>query len=148
MSFWEKVKEDISKGYKEGLAAIKEGSIVVKEKADQLAEEGKKQIKLFELKQNVQGLFTDLGGRIYEITSGGKKSLLNDEKVKTTLSNINKIEGKITKLESKPSESTKTKTVKRKSSGATPKKRTTGKGERASKRKKGSSTTASSKKKK
>ncbi len=103
MGLWDKIRGDIQKGYKEGLAAIKEGSIVVKKKAGELAEEGRKQIKLFELKQKVQGRFTDLGGRIYDLVRSNKDNLLEDKKIKSTVNAINKLEDQITRIEKKPS---------------------------------------------
>ncbi len=113
MGFWDRIKKDIKKGYEEGLSAIKEGSVVVKKKAGELAEEGKKQIKLFELKQKVQGRFTDLGGRVYDLVSSKKESPLQDAKVKSTISSITKLEEQITTLEKKPEKPVRKKTTKK-----------------------------------
>ncbi len=99
MDFWEKIRKDVQKGYKEGLAAIKEGSIVVRKKADELAVEGKKQLKLFELKQKVQSRFTDLGGRVYELIKAGNSNPAADEKVQSIIEAVDKIEVQIHKLE-------------------------------------------------
>jgi hypothetical protein len=100
MGLLEKIKKDLSKALKDGLVIIKEGSIQMKKRAGELAEEGKRQVKLFELKQRVQGYFMDLGGMMYEtIRIGGNKNPLADKKVKSTIDAINKIEEQITKLE-------------------------------------------------
>ena len=101
MGLLEKIKKDIAKALNDGLLIIKEGSIQMKKRAGELAEEGKKQVKIFELKQRVQGYFMDLGGMMYEtIRGGGDKNPLADKKVKSTIDAINKIEEQITKLES------------------------------------------------
>ena len=43
MGLWETVKKDLQKGLKEGVAYVKEGAIVVKQKAEVLGEEAKRQ---------------------------------------------------------------------------------------------------------
>ena len=48
MDFWEKIKSDIQKGIREGIGIVKEGAIVVRAKAEELTEEGKKRLKVFE----------------------------------------------------------------------------------------------------
>jgi peptidoglycan hydrolase CwlO-like protein len=98
MSFWEQVKKDLRKGIKEGITFVKEGAIVIKEKAEELTLEGKKRYKLFELKTEVQKQIANLGGRVYDLSSKAKNPML-DSKVKAILSRIKKIENRITKLE-------------------------------------------------
>ena len=46
---WQSIKKDIQKGWKEGVAVVKEGSIVAKKKAGELTDEGKRRYKIFEL---------------------------------------------------------------------------------------------------
>ena len=98
MTFWDNVKKDIQKGFKEGMAFVKEGATVVMEKAEALTEEGKKRYKIFEIKTKVQQEFTELGGKVYDLSSKRKNSLL-DSKVKANISRIKKLEVKIDKLE-------------------------------------------------
>lgn len=98
MSFWDNVKKDIQKGFKEGMAFVKEGATVVMEKAEELTEEGKKRYKIFELKTKVQKEITELGGKVYDLSSKRKNPLL-DSKVKANISRIRKLELKIDKLE-------------------------------------------------
>ena len=98
MSFWDKVKKDIQKGLKEGMAFVKEGATVVMEKAEELTEEGKKRYNIFELKTKVQKEITELGGKVYDLSSKKKNPLL-DNKVKANISRIKKLEVKIDKLE-------------------------------------------------
>ena len=54
MNFWEKVKNDLQKGIKEGIVFVKEGATIARVKAEELTEEGEKRLKIFELKTKVQ----------------------------------------------------------------------------------------------
>jgi uncharacterized protein YoxC len=92
MTFWEKVKADVQKGFKEGLAAIRE-------KAEELTEEGKKKYKLFELKSMVQKEMADLGGSVYKIRAGVKNL---DTAALASIGKIEKLEAQIEKLEGVP----------------------------------------------
>jgi hypothetical protein len=100
MEFWEKVKRDIQKG-------IKEGVDIIKAKAEELTEEGKKRLKLFELKTKVQGEISNLGGKVYDLSSTAKNPLL-DSKVKAIVGKIKKLEAQIAKIEGKKKASRKT----------------------------------------
>lgn len=97
MNFWEKVKRDIQKGIQEGIDFVKEGATVVKEKAEELTEEGKKQYKIFEIKTKVQKKMAELGGRVYDLSSQVKNPF-RDSKVKAIINRIKKFEAQITKL--------------------------------------------------
>ncbi len=98
MGFWENVKRDIQKGFKEGIGIVKEGVTVVREKAEELTEEGKRRLKIFDLKTKVQREFAELGGKIYDLSSKMKNPML-DSKVKTVMSRIKKLEMQIARLE-------------------------------------------------
>lgn len=100
MDFWEKVKQDVQKGIKEGLVMFGEGITVVKAKAGELTEEGKRRLKIFELKTKVQREISELGGRVYGL-SGKLKNPMLDKKAKAITSRIKKLEMQIGKLESK-----------------------------------------------
>lgn len=50
MDFWEKIKNDIRKGIKEGIGMVKEGVTVVKAKAEELSEEGEAKAQNFRAK--------------------------------------------------------------------------------------------------
>lgn len=106
MTFWEKVKRDLQKGIKEGIAIVKESAAVVREKAEELTEEGKRRYKIFELKTKVQKEISELGGRVYDLSSKTKNPIL-DRKVKTIVARIKKFETQITKLEGKARTSSK-----------------------------------------
>jgi hypothetical protein len=100
MDFWEKVKRDIRKGIKEGIGIVSEGVTVVRQKADELTEEGKRRLKLFELQTKVQRETAELGGRVYDLSSKKKNPML-DSKVKAVVSRIKKLETEVAKLEGK-----------------------------------------------
>lgn len=100
MDFWESVKKDLQKGLKEGFDFLKEGAAVVKVKAEELTDEGKKRYKIYELKAKVQGEIEDLGGRVYDLSSKNKNPM-QDKRVKTIMTRIKKIETRIAKLEGK-----------------------------------------------
>jgi len=101
MDFWNKIKTDIRKSIKEGVGLVKEGASVVMEKAEELTEEGKKRLKLFELKTKVEREISELGGRVYDIRSTVKNPMA-DGKVKAIIARIKKLEAQIMKLEGAP----------------------------------------------
>lgn len=98
MGLWDSVKKDIKKGLQEGIAVVKQGAAVAVVKAEELAEEGKKKYKIFELKQKIHSNFADLGGRIYDLSHQKSIDPLNDKKVKTIISGIKKLEADIRKI--------------------------------------------------
>lgn len=114
MSFWEKVKKDLEKGIKEGISFVKEGAVVVMEKAEELTEEGKRLYRVFELKTKVQKEIAELGGKVYDLSSKRKNPLV-DAKVKANIARIKKLEGQIKKLEGITKAPAKKTTSKRKS---------------------------------
>lgn len=104
MAFWEDVKRDVQKGFKEGLEAIRE-------KAEELTEEGKKKYKLFELKNRVQKEMAELGGSVYRI----REKVQNlDNTTMATIGKIEKLEAQIEKLEGKPRKAAPKRTVRKK----------------------------------
>jgi len=107
MDFWEKIKSDIQKGIREGIGIVKEGAIVVRTKAEELTEEGKKRLKVFELKTKVQRDLSELGGKVYALSAKGKNPLL-DSKVKAVITRVKKAEARIVTLEGKKAAPAKT----------------------------------------
>lgn len=99
MGLWDRIKKDVEKGIDEGVTAVRQGATIAVEKAEELAEEGKRRYKIFGLKQKVQSNFTELGGKVYDLTTKGTKNPLLDKKVKSFISGIKKLESQITKLE-------------------------------------------------
>lgn len=113
MDFWEKIKNDIQKGVKEGIGMVKEGVTVARAKAEELTEEGKRRFRIFELKTKVQREIAELGGRVYDLSDKLKNPML-DKKVKSIVTRVKKLEGKIMKLEVKRKAVSKNKTAKQK----------------------------------
>jgi peptidoglycan hydrolase CwlO-like protein len=101
MNFWTKVRDDLQKGVGEGIAMVKEGASVVKKKAEELTEEGKRRYQLYELKTKVHKEISELGGTVYDLSEKVKNPMLND-KVKVIKARIKKLEVQIQKLEGKP----------------------------------------------
>jgi hypothetical protein len=99
MDFWDKIKVDIQKGIREGVGLVKEGVSVVRDAAEELTEEGKKKLRIFELKTKVQKEISELGGRVYDLRTKTKNPM-SDSKVKAILSRIEKIEAQIDKFDS------------------------------------------------
>jgi hypothetical protein len=100
MDFWEKIKSDIQKGIREGFVMVKEGVTVARAKAEELTEEGKRRLKIFELKTKVQREISELGGRVYSLSEKLKNPML-DKKAKAVIARIKKLETQIAKLEGK-----------------------------------------------
>jgi hypothetical protein len=98
MDFWEMIKKDIQKSVKEGIVKVREGVTVAKAKAEELTKEGKRRIRILELKTKVQREISELGGRVYTI-SQKSKYLSSDKKVQSIITRIKKLEEKILKLE-------------------------------------------------
>ena len=100
MNFWEQVKKDLTKGSKEVMSALKEGATVVKEKAGELSDEGKRQYKVYDLKSKVHKEIGELGGAVYDLSSKVKNPML-DTKVTAIISKIKKLELQISRIEGK-----------------------------------------------
>lgn len=100
MDFYQKIKGDLQKGIEEGITIVKERAAIVKEKVEELTEEGKKQYNIFLLKTKVQKEMSELGGRIYNLSAKIKNPMV-DRKVKALIARIKKLEAKITRLEKK-----------------------------------------------
>ncbi len=106
MDFWQKVKRDVQKGIKEGVEVMKEGVAVAREKAGEMTEEGKRRYHIFLLKTKVQKEISELGGKIYGLSTKVKNPML-DDKVKATIAKIRKFEAQIVKLEKEAQKSVK-----------------------------------------
>lgn len=111
MNFWDKVKKDLQKGLKEGVDYLKEGAAVVKVKAEELTDEGKKRYKIYDLKTKVQREISDLGGKVYDLSSKNKNPML-DKRVKAIMNRVKKFETRIAKLEGKQAKKPKKTTTK------------------------------------
>jgi hypothetical protein len=124
MNLWEKVKEDLQKGLEEGITYVREGASVVKKKAEELTEEGKRRYRLFELKTKVQKEISELGGKVYELSAKVGNPMLNS-KVKALTARIRKLESEILKLEGMPESKSKKTASKGKTAKKVAKRRST-----------------------
>lgn len=89
MSFWERVKKDVPKSFRDGVE-------VIRLKAEQLTAEGKRQLKVFDLKNKVHKEMADLGGAVY---SSKQSNPMSDPKVKKIVARIKKLESQVNQLE-------------------------------------------------
>ena len=113
MSFWQTIKKDLEKEIKAGLAFFREGTAVMKKKAKEVSSEGKRHIRMIELKRKVHELMAGLGGRVYDLSVTAKDPM-KDKKVLSLLARIRRLETQISKLEKdkkKPSKTAKTQKV-------------------------------------
>jgi hypothetical protein len=101
MNFWDKVKKDLQTGVEESLAFVREGAFVVRQKAEELTDEGKRRYRLYELQTRVQKEIAELGGKVYDL-SERVANPMRERSVKAIKARIKKIETEILKLEGKP----------------------------------------------
>ena len=100
MIFWEKIKTDLEQGIVEGIDMLREGAAFVKKKTEELTEESKKRVNLFELKIKVRKELTELGGRVYDLKHQEESPFLDNE-VKVIIERIKKLEDQIGEFEGK-----------------------------------------------
>jgi len=81
MSFWERIKEDLKEGMKEGAETLKAGFEVVKGKTGELTEQGIKKYKVYNLKNEVKDNMADLGARFYAMAKEDPKSVTDPQAV-------------------------------------------------------------------
>jgi len=98
MNFWEKIKKDMEKEFKAGIAFLREGAAAVKKKTKKATREEKKQYSIFELKTKVQEQMAALGGRVYDLSAKGDNPF-KDKRVTAMVSRMRKLEAQILKLE-------------------------------------------------
>lgn len=102
---WDEIKNDLQQGLEKGMAAVKQGAVVVQKKAGELTEEGKRQYKVLRLKARIHEAITDLGAKTYVLLSGAKaKNPALDAGVKEITARIRDLEAQLGLLEGKSSE--------------------------------------------
>ena len=102
---WETIKKDLQNGVEKGMAAMKQGAIVVQKKAEELTEEGKRQLKILTLKARIHEAITDLGAKTFSLLSGGKaKNPALDAGVKALVARIQDLESQVGILEGRSSD--------------------------------------------
>jgi len=114
MGFLQRVKKDLQLAMKEGMDLFKEGTKAFTTKTRRIAKKstasvksegarvgkiGKLRVQHFWLNKEAQKKFTDIGGRIYDQVSNKTKEYHFDEPTQTLISETEKIEGKIKKVE-------------------------------------------------
>ena len=124
-----------------GIHVMKEGTATVLEKAEALAEEGKKKIKGFEIKQKIQVQLTELGGKVHDLLEKNAKSPTSHPAVKNILKKIDNLKEQLKKVEVKIKPKTRKKTAKKKTA-----KKKTAKKKAVSKKKTAKKTTTARKK--
>ncbi len=103
---WDMIKKDLQKGLEKGMAAMKQGAIVVQKKAEEITEEGKRQYKVLTLKARIHEAITDLGAKSYALMSGKRvRNPALDASVKSIIARIKDLEEHIALLEGKDRES-------------------------------------------
>lgn len=101
MNFWERFQKDLRKNLKESIDIFKEGSTAVSKKIEHLTEEGKRKYSIFSLNMKIQEEFAKLGGQIYRLIQKKTPSPLEDKKIRSLISRIQKIEKQVISLEKK-----------------------------------------------
>lgn len=95
---FDKIKKDVKKGWKEGIAAVMQGANVVSVKMDELSDEGKRQYKMFNLYVKIKDQKNALGEMAYAVLKSGK-NLDEDKKLKASYNKIKKLEWQLSKIE-------------------------------------------------
>ncbi len=81
--------DDIRDGIKEGIA-------LVADKADEYTKIGKLQVEILGVQRNIDKLFSELGGRTYEILKeDDNKPVADDDEVKRLISELKVLEGQL-----------------------------------------------------
>ena len=105
MTFWNKVRKDMSNGLRtgmqQGVSVLKEGSSMAAEKAGQMAEMGKLRYQIFLLEQQIEKNFAEIGTRVYELIEGRSKAPLSDGIIKKKVQEAKRLEKKIKTLQNK-----------------------------------------------
>jgi hypothetical protein len=103
---WEKIRGEVQLGIKKGMKAVRKGTAAVKEKAEELTEEGERRYKIFTLKKKVHHWMAELGGKVYGL-SLKTTNPMNDTTVKLIVGCIKRLEAQIARLETKTQASSK-----------------------------------------
>ncbi len=100
MVFWKTVKRDLKKAVEEGWTVVKDGAKVAAEKSEEVAKTGKLKYKAHMLHKDVEKLFADLGGIIYDLANGrSKKNPFSNPEVKRLVKEIAQLENSASSME-------------------------------------------------
>ncbi|HYA85580.1 MAG TPA: hypothetical protein VEI57_00740 [Nitrospirota bacterium] len=97
---WTALRTDLQTGFREGMVALKKGTMVARKRADEVTEEGLHRHKLIALKVKMHNLFSDLGVRVYSlIAAKGGKNPATDTTVKDITAQLKRYDAEISLLE-------------------------------------------------
>lgn len=88
---WKKMRNDISKG-------IKDGAGTVAKKTGEITDEGQRKLKVFNLKKKIQENMEELGAEIYNAEKKTPGSINNDESM-VIFTKISELSQELTTLE-------------------------------------------------
>ena len=87
-TFWESLKKNLQQGVQ-----------TVSEKTDELTKIGRLKIEVIAVKRDIEKLFVELGGRVYDILQNQKKaSIPKDDEIKKLVQRVEKFEKKLHEL--------------------------------------------------
>lgn len=95
---WNKIKEKLSKGVKEGFDAIKAGAEVTAKKAGEVSVEAKKKIKIHNLKKEIQQAAGNLGDMLYKLEKE-KPGVIKNVMALEIVEKIDKLEAELKEVE-------------------------------------------------
>jgi len=88
-TFWESLIKNLQHGVQ-----------TVSEKTDELTKVGRLKIEVIAVKRDIEKLFVELGGRVYDILQNQKKaSISKDDEIKKLVERVEKFEKKLHELE-------------------------------------------------
>ena len=102
-----KLRKDIEEGIRQGIVYVEKGVALVKEKAEELTDEGKKQYRMYELKTKMQNDIASLGSKVYSLTAAGSVKPVHAD-VQKLISRIARAESDLAKIEGKAQSTKKT----------------------------------------
>jgi predicted nucleic acid-binding Zn-ribbon protein len=99
---WERTRKELRSDMEKGFAVIKKGIIAFQKKAEDLADESKRQYQIAATKSKIRDARRDLGGRVYALISKAEtENPALDEEVKAIVARIKGLEEEIAKLKVK-----------------------------------------------
>ena len=95
-SFWESVR----KGLEEGVSAVKRGASVAKEMTEDTVKLSKLRYGIHGLRDEIKGMFAEVGGRVFDAIEEGKMAVPKDARVKELIGEIREHRKRIQEIES------------------------------------------------
>jgi hypothetical protein len=92
-----KLRKDIEEGIKQGIVIVEKGVALVKVKAGELTEEGKKQYRMYELKTKMQKEVSVLGAKVCQLSAAGAIKPVHED-VRKIIARIDKLQTSLAKL--------------------------------------------------